>query len=283
MASDVHPGDAADDPLYLPMIRRVRALLGQTGLLYTGDCKMAALETRAEIDAQGDFYFTRLPMTGETKESSRPGSRRRSADAKREELVAIRIGGRVGRAWATSSSDRRPRRGRHDRTHLDGAGPDDPLRVDRPRTRPRALERRLEKAEAAVRGLTPPPGPGKTQFTTGWELEQAVAAVLAEHEVEGLLEVDGPARRPAGRGTSVGAEVVRIAPRRPNGRSATRSRRYGATTSAIQERVARMGWRVQVTNVPAQTAVAAWRRWWRTEAAGVWKNASEHEVSVGIQ
>jgi hypothetical protein len=32
-----------------------------------------------------------------------------------------------------------------------------------------ALDRRLEEAEAAVRGLTPPPGPGKTPFTTGWE------------------------------------------------------------------------------------------------------------------
>ena len=65
VASDVHPGDAADDPLYLPLIRRVRELLGQTGLLYTGDCKMAALETRAEIAVRGDFYLTRLPMTGE--------------------------------------------------------------------------------------------------------------------------------------------------------------------------------------------------------------------------
>ena len=36
-------------------------LLGQTGLLYAGDCKMAALETRAEIAAAGDFYLTRLP------------------------------------------------------------------------------------------------------------------------------------------------------------------------------------------------------------------------------
>ena len=27
-----------------------------------------------------------------------------------------------------------------------------------------------------MRGLTPPPGPGRTQFTTGWELERAVAA-----------------------------------------------------------------------------------------------------------
>jgi transposase len=34
IAATVHPGDAADDPLYLPMIARVRALLGRTGLLY---------------------------------------------------------------------------------------------------------------------------------------------------------------------------------------------------------------------------------------------------------
>src|SRR6478752_1528400 len=65
LAGDVHPGHAADDPLYLPLYRRVRVLLGQTGLLYAGDCKMAALETRAEIAAAGDFYLTRLPMTGE--------------------------------------------------------------------------------------------------------------------------------------------------------------------------------------------------------------------------
>jgi transposase len=64
LAGDVHPGNAADDPLYLPLYRRVRVLLGQTGLLYAGDCKMAALETRAEIAANQDFYLTRLPLTG---------------------------------------------------------------------------------------------------------------------------------------------------------------------------------------------------------------------------
>src|SRR4051812_15867880 len=64
LAGDVHPGNSADDPLYLPLYRRARALLGQAGLLYSGDCKMAALETRGEIAAGGDFYLTRLPLTG---------------------------------------------------------------------------------------------------------------------------------------------------------------------------------------------------------------------------
>src|SRR5574339_353153 len=64
LAGDVLPGNAADDPLYLPLYHRARAMLGQSGLLYSGDCKMAALQTRAEIAADRDFYLTRLPLTG---------------------------------------------------------------------------------------------------------------------------------------------------------------------------------------------------------------------------
>ena len=36
------------------------------GLLYTGDCKRAALATRAEIAAHHDFSLMPLPRTGET-------------------------------------------------------------------------------------------------------------------------------------------------------------------------------------------------------------------------
>ncbi|MGZ3381640.1 MAG: IS1634 family transposase [Isosphaeraceae bacterium] len=100
VASDVHPGDAADDPLYLPLIRRVRELLGRTGLLYTGDCKMAALETRGEIDAHGDFYLTPLPMTGETQKQFEAWVDAAINGPKREELVNIRMGDDlVGRGY----------------------------------------------------------------------------------------------------------------------------------------------------------------------------------------
>ena len=89
LAGDVHPGNAADDPLYLPLYRRVRTLLGQTGLLSAGDCKRAALETRAEIAANQDFYLTRLPLTGAVPAQfcgvGRGGRRRRSGrDADRD-------------------------------------------------------------------------------------------------------------------------------------------------------------------------------------------------------
>jgi len=50
-------GGQADDPLYIPAIRRVRESLQRRGLLYIGDCKMAALETRAFGHAGDDFYL----------------------------------------------------------------------------------------------------------------------------------------------------------------------------------------------------------------------------------
>jgi transposase len=62
LATDVVSGERADDPLYVPCIERVQASLGRRGLLYVGDCKMAARETRARIAALGDFYLCPLPQ-----------------------------------------------------------------------------------------------------------------------------------------------------------------------------------------------------------------------------
>src|SRR5207248_8685272 len=62
---DVHPGQRADDPCYLPLIERVRQTLGEPGLLWVGDCKMAALGIRAAIVAHGDYYLMPLPRSGE--------------------------------------------------------------------------------------------------------------------------------------------------------------------------------------------------------------------------
>lgn len=52
LASEVLSGEHADDPVYLPIIARVRDGLRQNGLLYVGDGKMAALPTRASIQAE---------------------------------------------------------------------------------------------------------------------------------------------------------------------------------------------------------------------------------------
>jgi transposase len=269
IASNVHPGDAADDPLYLPIIARVRAILGRTGLLYTGDCKMAALETRAEIAAAGDFYLTPLPLTGATKDQfTATWVEDAVSGPRRAELVPIRIGeDQVGTGYELT----RPQTAILEGLEWTWSERVQVIRSDSlAQTQARALQRRLEKAEAEVRALTPPPGPGRVQFSTGWELERAVTAVLAEHEVTDLLEVSWT-REETSRTRYVGPGPG--GPDRP--KKTQRTVRYQITAvrrheSAIQERSLRMGWRVQVTNLPQERlslveSVVAYRGGWCLE------------------
>src|SRR6185437_6181655 len=60
LATAVVPGNTTDDPLYVPAILAVRQALGTGGRTYVGDCKMAALATRAFVAAGGDFYLCPL-------------------------------------------------------------------------------------------------------------------------------------------------------------------------------------------------------------------------------
>jgi transposase len=60
LVTQVVSGERADDPLYVPAIEQVRKGLGRRGLLYIGDSKMGALETRAFIHAGGDAYLCPL-------------------------------------------------------------------------------------------------------------------------------------------------------------------------------------------------------------------------------
>jgi transposase len=53
-------GNSSDDPLYIPVIQEVRQSFGQGGRTYVGDCKMAALATRAYVAAGQDFYLCPL-------------------------------------------------------------------------------------------------------------------------------------------------------------------------------------------------------------------------------
>jgi transposase len=250
LAGDVHPGDAADDPLYLPLYRRVRTLLGRPGLLYVGDCKMAAIETRAEVAAAGDFYLTRLPLTGEVAAQFATWVEAALTGEAVAEVVEI---GRDEELIAKGYEVERAQRA--------VVGEVEPTWAERVQiirseaaaaSQAAALERRLDKAEAAVRGLTPPPGPGRVQFTTGWELERAVAAVLAEHDVARLLEVSWE-RQETSRTKYVGRG--RGGPNRP--KTTEWDVRYQITTArrnepAIGHRVERLGWQVLVSNVPAE-------------------------------
>jgi transposase len=215
---------------------------------------MAALETRAEIAANRDFYLTRLPLTGTVAAQFTEWVEAAIVGDRAAELIEIHRGeGRERETIGRGYEFERPQ------TAVVGEAEHawtERVQVIRSesaaRSQAAALDRRLKRTEAAVRGLTPPVGPGRAQFTTGWELERAVKALLAERDAAGLLTV-----------TWERQETVRehyVGPGRggPNRRTRTeQSVRYQITSvtrdeAAIERLVARMGWQAQVTNAAVE-------------------------------
>lgn len=71
LTTTVVSGEAADDPLYVPEIKKVQSCVGTGGKTYIGDCKMAALKTRAFLAHSQDYYLCPLSgkqLTGEELE-----------------------------------------------------------------------------------------------------------------------------------------------------------------------------------------------------------------------
>ena len=56
----VVPGQNADDPLYVPEMKKVNAIFGAGGKTFFGDCKMASLDTRAYLASTKDWYVCPL-------------------------------------------------------------------------------------------------------------------------------------------------------------------------------------------------------------------------------
>jgi len=69
LTTTIVSGECADDPLYVPEIRKVQACIQQHGVLYVGDCKMAALNTRCYVAAHQDYYLCPLPAVQMPKET----------------------------------------------------------------------------------------------------------------------------------------------------------------------------------------------------------------------
>jgi transposase len=246
LACDIPPGQSADDPLYTPLVQRVRGIVGRTGLLYTGDCKMAALATRAEIVAHDDFSLMPLPLTGETAAQVEPwvtalvdgpqeatllwdGERLLGAGYEFERPLTAEVNGQsVGWRERVQVVRSRALAQRQEAT----------------------LEKHLVAAEAALWALTPAPGRGKRHIHAEAAMQAAVAAVLERYDVVGLLTARW--ERHETRGTHYVGRG-RGGPQRPTRTEVqvryvmTGVERHGAALAARRHR---LGWRVQVTNAP---------------------------------
>jgi transposase len=266
IACDVHSGQCADAPLYTPLLQRGRSSGGRQGLLYAGDCKMAALATRAEIAAHHDFYLVPLPRTGET--ATQVESWIAAIVAGAQEATLLWDGERL---LGAGYEFERPLHALVDGSPVCWTERVQVLRSPTLAQRQQAtLEKHVAAAEEELWALTPAPGRGKRQYRDTDTLQAAIAHVLERHEVIGLLTPmwerhETTVTRYVGRG--------RGGPDRP-----TRTQvqvRYALTgvqrnEEAIATRRQRLGWRVQVTNAPVDRlplpqAVQHYRGGWSLE------------------
>ena len=246
LATAVVSGERADDPLYVPAIGRVQASLGRHGLLYVGDCKMAALATRAYVQASGDFYLcplSEVQMPGEALEAyltpvwagkqrltpiyreKEDGQQELIAEGyeQQEVMTAVVAGETV--TWTERRLVIRS--------------------LKQARAAERALQGRLTKAQAALATLNER-GKGKKRFTEVAPLRQAAEAIVARYRVQSIVQLDYI--------ESVRERTVRRYKDRPATLRVERDVQVIARVdqAAWQEAVRALGWRVYVTNSTAE-------------------------------
>jgi len=286
LATDVVSGAKADDPLYVPCYRRIKATVQQDGLLVIGDCKMSALDTRAVIVAGRDHYLMPYPHAKDApdwlpkllapvwgdeqaltpiylpEELPADGSLPDPALAIAEGFEITRsqtaVVGEVRRTWDERCLVVRS----HAYAEAEKA----------------ALKRRLTQAEAALRRLTPPRGRGVRPVRDEAVLKAQVTAILTHHRVTDLL-------------TATWERQVTVHRKRAYGDQPAREEqdvRYSLTavtrdTAAIEQAERLLGWRIYLTNAPTRDlslaeAVGAYREQYIEE--NIFRRLKGHRLSI---
>jgi len=243
--TDVVAGQQADDPLYVPAIQRARESLERRGLLYVGDCKMAALAIRAFVQAGRDFYLCPLSKKQVppdllatyltpiwTGEQSLTPIYRRQIDGKRK-LIAE---GYERLVTLTAEVDGQTVTWMERRLVIRS--------LKQAEAAERGLGIRLAKAQAVLVALNDR-GRGKKRYQDVESLRQAVEVIVKKYRVQGLLQLgyltqrrERPVRRYRERPATVRIEqdvqVIVVVDR-----------------TALDQEIRQLGWRVYATNRPA--------------------------------
>ena len=235
-------GNCADDPLYVPEMKKVQQAFGEGGKTFVMDCKGAALATRAYLASTQDYYLAPL------SETQLPAKQRRALlqpvfegqqrlqqvyrpaeDDETEELVAEGF-----------SFDARLR------ANVDGQEVDWTERRWLVRSlayaagQHKLLERRLQTAEEQL-GKLSERKQGKKRLTAK-QTAEAAEEIVAEQRVRGMLSWEV--------GTQTRKRVVRAYRDRPGRVEKEQEHRLEVSRreDEIEKARGEMGWRVYATN-----------------------------------
>lgn len=241
LAADVVPGNVADNGLYVPMIDRLLAQLDTRGLLFIGDSKMSALATRAHIAEREHAYLLPLAQVGQVPEQLAAWI----AKATGGDVALTRLRAEDDSPWGEGYEFQRPQ------SYQPADGPErqwqERVLVVRSMrfaaAAQRGLQQRLQRAETAIKDLTPPRARGHRQFTEEAPLRAAVQAILDKHAVSDLLSVSLKLDQQQ---RAVRAYAARPAHVEHTQRYVVSVRRKPAAIEAYEQT---LGWRAYVTNM----------------------------------
>src|SRR5258708_1166274 len=256
LVTQVVAGNAADDPLYLPAIKQVSQSLQGHGMLYVGDCKMAALSTRAYVQAQGDYYL--CPLANTQLSDQELDAYLQPVWSGEHPLLAVHRATGEGELIAQGYEQTVVLSGEVEGQVLTWTERRQIVRsVKLAQTAQAALHARLGKAQAALEQMNTHKQ-GKKVYRDADSLQQAAQAILKEHRVEGLLRLQIEEH--------VAERVVRAYSNHPAEVRVERTLRLHSEVDevAVSTATRRLGWRVYATNHPQQTlslsqAVLAYR------------------------
>lgn len=258
LVTQVVAGNAADDPLYLPAIKQVSQSLPGHGVLYVGDCKMAALSTRAYVQAQGDYYL--CPLANTQMPDAELDAYLQPVWNGERPLLAVHRATAEGEDEVIAQGDEQCIELRSDVPGQSVTWTERRLVVrslKQAQAATAALHARLGKAQAALTHLTVHKQ-GKPVYRDADSLRQAAEVLLKAHRVHGLIRLqldEQVVERPV-RAYGSHPAAVRV--------ERTFHLHSEVDEAAVRAATRRLGWRVYVTNHPEQTltleqAVLAYR------------------------
>jgi transposase len=258
VATQVVSGERADDGLYIPAIQRVSASLDEHGLLYVGDCKMAALNTRAFIAASQDYYLCPLAERQMPPESLEAylqpiwSGEQATKPVYRENLAGE--GELIAEGYEQSVEMSAAVNGKTvtwTERHLIVRS------LQQARKEEEGLRARLTQAHAELLQLNERKQ-GKRRIADGVAMRLAAEKVLAKYRIAGLLKLKISEQSEERIIRSYKGRAVRSETER------TVSLQVEVDEPAVQQAVALLGWRVYATNelaehLPLEKAVLAYR------------------------
>ena len=255
-------GNTADDPLYLPAIAKVRRSVGLAGMTYVGDCKIAALATRADIVAHQDFYV--CPLSAKQVSAEELDRLLEPIWSSEQLLEEVRLTAEgqaeaqaepdaVGFAYAVvqvgHGQSGQPQRWQERRWVVRS--------LAHARLQEESLRQRAQRAVDESNALNERKQ-GKKQLAAEAEALKATEAIIAKHRVADVVQ--------SGVRTIVREETKRRYGQRPAQTLRTTSVQVEARMdqAALEQAVRRLGWRVYATNHDQETmslkqVVAAYR------------------------